>query len=253
MWYFKMGLHLHFNHKLEKSECAGHTPSPCFTLDFKKNLMKIAPQQYWTKGQWERQQAPYGTSSAQASPVTPRDTCVDKDYTVTEISVCTQEPLPMFLSSVYIAETWWGNSFHPEWQSRLRSLLCLLASLQQPQQRTCTRLTRIYFEACHATSLFSAQGSHSRSCPVVRSRFLWCRLLHHCTKRLTLLNAALLQSLCCGNFRVVHWLSSAQAAFASSMWPPRWRNAGSLGLRQWGCSGCKMLKFDTKMKGRKER
>lgn len=139
----------------------------------------------------------------------------------------------------------------PEWQSRLRSLLQQAAAL-------CTRLTSVCFEACHATSLFSIQEADSRSCPAVRSGFLWCRLLHHCTKRPSLVPPP--PPLLSRKARVVEIFGRALlaepsraepsrahgAAFASCMWPLRWRNAESLHLRQCAPAAKNVLKFDTR-------
>lgn len=141
----------------------------CCILDTGQKHPTILPQQYWTKGKKGSEKGNRHLMvqaqlrhhlSRQETPVWTRD----KALTVTGISACIHESFPMFCiltnPCFFIAETWSGNSFHLKWQSRLRSLLCLLASLLQLQlqQRTCTRLTRIYFVACHATSLFFHPG-----------------------------------------------------------------------------------------------
>lgn len=119
-----MRLHLHFNHKLEKSKHTGHRQSPVAHME--KTSWKLHHSNSGQKGSEKGNrhlmvQAQLGHHlSRQQTPAWTRD----KGLTVTEISACILRPLPMLLSSVYIAETWWGNSFHPEWQSRLRSLLC---------------------------------------------------------------------------------------------------------------------------------
>lgn len=157
-----------------------------------------------------------------------------------------------------------ANSFHPEWQSRLRSPSLLFC--QPPAAAAAAAAVHLH-KTYHYLFLgmsfmqhrcFSIQGSDSRSCPAVRSDQGFFGVVGRCitaneAKRPILCTALLQKSLCCGNFLVAvastGW-GEQEAALASSMWPAlRWRNAESLHLRQ---CGCKMFKVWLK-KRRKNR
>lgn len=203
--------------------------------------------QRWPKVKEQLQQASYGTHTQLRNQLSPhRHLCVRETEAsaVTEISVS--------LSRFYIHTSLSlnccnliGNSSRSEWQSRLRSLLY-----------------------CWAASS-SCSSALAQDLPVFLSRHI---VQHHCFPSRNPTAAPVPQcdqgffgigccittrsGRCCagvsskrwssGNFRAAHWLSSTQAAFASCMWPSRWRNAESLHLRQ---SAAKCSNFDTKRAG----
>lgn len=133
-----------------------------------------------------------GTCSAQASPVT-LETPVwtrNKGLTVTEISACTWLRLPstvvvMLAKSLffYRCNSIGKNSFHPEWQSRLRSLLCCLPASSSCSSALAQDLPEFISRHVMQHHCFSLPESDGRSRPAVRLGLLWCRVLHHCKQR----------------------------------------------------------------------